>query len=57
MTAAIPLDNNGAPDLQLLVRATGGYQAITPELWAAFDQAMARYQSDFQRRGLAPYFR
>jgi hypothetical protein len=63
MTAApidIPLDERGAPELQLLVRKLGeaaaaargeaydpahaGYPRITPDIWKAFDEAMAEYQ-------------
>jgi hypothetical protein len=36
------------PDLQELVAAAGGFHRITPEMWAAFDQAMEEYQR--QRR-------
>jgi hypothetical protein len=47
MTAAsIPLDELGAPDLQLLMRELGGYANITPETWAAFDAAMAAYRAE-----------
>jgi hypothetical protein len=32
------------PDLQELVAAGGGYDRITPEMWAAFDHAMEVYE-------------
>ena len=41
---AIPLGPEGAPDLQALVRACGGYNKITPEIWAAWDHANAEWQ-------------
>jgi hypothetical protein len=47
----IPLDDNGAPDLQRLVRQVGGYNLITPAIWKAYDEAMAAYQNKL-RRGL-----
>jgi hypothetical protein len=31
------------PDLHELVAAAGGYDRITPAMWAAFDQAMEPY--------------
>ena len=40
------LVRNPAPDLQQLVERAGGYQHITAEQWAEYDQAMA----DWQRR-------
>ena len=40
----IPLDERGAPDLQLLVRQVSGYNKITTEMWAAFDEAMKQYR-------------
>jgi hypothetical protein len=43
---------NSPPDLQELVAAAGGYKKITPEMWAAFDQAMDEYQKA-RREGLA----
>jgi hypothetical protein len=39
--------NTTAPDLQHLVRAAGGYDRITSEMWAQFDSEMAVWQ---QRR-------
>jgi hypothetical protein len=50
----IPLDANGAPDLQKLVRDAGGYHLITPDMWAAVAAAMRKYQLDYIRRDLAP---
>jgi hypothetical protein len=35
---------NPAPDLQQLVERAGGYQHITAEQWAEYDQAMAVWQ-------------
>jgi hypothetical protein len=49
----IPLGPEGAPDLQALVRLCGGYDKITPELWAAWDRANAEWQAR-RRAGLKP---
>jgi hypothetical protein len=38
------MKNLSPPDLQELVTAAGGCDKITPEMWAAFDDAMAEYQ-------------
>jgi hypothetical protein len=38
------MKTNSPPDLQELVVAVGGYDKITPEMWAAFDRAMDAYQ-------------
>jgi hypothetical protein len=51
MTADIPLDHLGQPDLQELVRQCGGYGKITLEVWAAWDRAVAEYQAG-RRDGL-----
>ena len=39
--APIPLDAQGARDLQALVQQCGGYHLITPETWAAWNRAIA----------------
>ena len=44
------VEDDSPPDLQELVERAGGYQHITPEEWAAYDQAMAAWQR--RRRGL-----
>jgi hypothetical protein len=49
----VPLDANNCPDLQQLVRDAGGYQNITPEIWAAFDNAMRIWHAQY-RGGLMP---
>ena len=41
----IPWDERGAPDLQELVRAAGGYGNITSKMWKAFDNAMSEYRA------------
>ena len=41
------------PDLQKLVRAHGGYDRITPEAWAEFDELNRQYQTS-RRAGLRP---
>jgi hypothetical protein len=51
-SVTIPLDHLGQPDLQALVRQCGGYDKITPELWAAWDRANAEWQAR-RRAGLA----
>ena len=51
----IPLDEKGAPDLQRLVKAVGGYNLITPAIWKAFDKATADYQARQHRRELRPF--
>jgi len=33
------------PDLQALVAEAGGYEKISPEMWAAFDRAMAVWRA------------
>jgi hypothetical protein len=38
-------DNNAPPDLQALVAAAGGYEKISPEMWAAFDRGMAEWRA------------
>jgi hypothetical protein len=38
------MEMNSPPDLQELVAAAGGYDKITPGMWAAFDRAMADWQ-------------
>jgi hypothetical protein len=43
---------NNPPDLQELVAAAGGYDKITPDMWAAFDRAVDAYQQA-RREGLA----
>jgi hypothetical protein len=49
---AIPHNELGQPDLQMLVRQCGGYHRITPELWRAWDRANAEYQE--RRRRIHP---
>lgn len=39
-----------APDLQELVAKYGGYNKITAEAWAQFDEQMATYQGWIRRR-------
>jgi hypothetical protein len=39
------LRSNPAPDLQELVARHGGYDRITPEVWAEYDRAMAEWQA------------
>jgi hypothetical protein len=41
----IPLDRNGAPDLQLLIQQCGDYQHVD---WHAWDEAVAHWHD--QRR-------
>jgi hypothetical protein len=43
--ATIPHNEFGQPNLQALVRQCGGYDKITPELWAASDRATAEWQA------------
>jgi hypothetical protein len=54
MTAPAPLtiphDELGQPNLQALVRLCGGYDKITPELWAAWDAANAEWQARRRER-------
>lgn len=38
----IPADEDGMPDLQMLVRQVGGYGKITVEMWQAYESAMVR---------------
>jgi len=40
----IAADSDRPSDLQALVIAYGGYDKITPEAWAVFDQAMTQWQ-------------
>jgi hypothetical protein len=44
--ALIPLDPQGAPDLQALVQRCGGYHKITPETWAAWDRAVEEWPAE-----------
>jgi hypothetical protein len=48
----IPHNELGQPDLQALVAQCGGYNKITPELWAAWDRANEEYQE--RRRRMRP---
>ena len=43
-------DENGMPDLQKLVACFGGYNKITPEAWAQWDEANEAYQQQLRRR-------
>ena len=47
----IPLDDQGAPDLQALVRLCGGYDKISSATWAAWDRANPEWQQR-RRQGL-----
>jgi hypothetical protein len=49
---AIPHNDLGQPDLQMLIRQCGGYHKITSELWRAWDRANAEYQE--RRRRMRP---
>jgi hypothetical protein len=39
------VQDNPPPDLQALVARAGGYQNITPEAWAEFDQAKVKWEA------------
>ena len=49
---AIPHNELGQPDLQALIQQCGGYDKITPKLWAAWDRANAEWQE--RRRRIRP---